>query len=91
MGERLLKSNFIMVISLVEQTGETEDKQPILKVVDTKSERTNTRKFMKDLEETGVDYKFQVVNHKPEQFQFNVFYIRLDGRMMWVYLRRDEE
>ena len=91
MGERLLKSNFIMVISLVEQTGETEDKQPILKVVDTKSERTNTRKFMKDLEETGIDYKFQVVSRKPEQFQFNVFYVRLDGRMMWVYLRKDEE
>ena len=37
----------------------------------------------------GIEHKIEIVNKKPEQFQFNMLYILADGSRIWVWIETE--
>ena len=91
--ERLVKSKFLMSVTLMEEITDEEGNKK-LKVKDQKDEWVKGKDFTRDMYEERVNDRepnIQIVNSKPENFQINVIYIRADGERMWVWVLDDSK
>lgn len=85
MGEdRVLRSKFLFSIY---SFCKNEDGNLELEIEVT--EKTSAADFYRDMNEAragGENIELEVVNAKPEAFQFNKLYVRRDGKRAWVFL-----
>ena len=91
--ERLVKSKFLMSITLMEEITDEEGNKK-LKVKNQKDEWVKGKDFTRDMYEERVNDRepnIQIVNSKPENFQINVIYIRAAGERMWVWVLDDNK
>ena len=82
--DRVLKSKFLFSIYTFakNENGELELEAEI-------TENTSAANFYRDMNEAvagGENIEMEVVNAKPERFQFNKLYARRDGKRAWVFL-----
>ena len=88
--ERLVKSKFLLTATLMEEVTDEEGNKK-LKVAGQINDQMRGKDFTRSMYEDklkDIEHKIEIVNTKPEQFQFNVIYILADGTRMWVWLKK---
>lgn len=81
---RELKSNFILSIYIF-----TKNEDGSLEQISEVTEKTSAAGFYRDYWEArsmGEKLNIEVVDKKPETFQFNQLYARRDRKRAWVFL-----
>ncbi len=81
-----LKAHFILKITYLQKNEEEK-----LKVVDAQRIRASKVMFRKSLEEDFHNKKkrqIEFVDKEPENFIFNVIYIRKDGKYVYIFTEK---
>lgn len=89
---RLVKSNFLMKVSLLEENKEaSEDGKKALSIVDSQWIKMSGKDFERSIEDdkaNGIEHKIEIVSAAPERFQVNVIYVLRDGKKAWTYVMK---
>lgn len=56
----------------------------------TETEITSKKKLLDDYKNSNKKIKFEAVNKKPIKFAENTLYIRVDGKMGWMFVIENE-
>lgn len=89
----LVKSKFIITVTSMQKIIQ-EDGTESFKTVGQINEEMSRQEFKRSMYDdkiNGIDHKVEIVNKKPEQFQFNMLYILADGSRMWVWIESDND